>query len=91
MSQAELSYRIGFKSPTAVFYIEQGSRRLKVFDLVAIAKALGVSVDRLLRDHDAEISASELKTSSRLVSKMTLESPTKFDHYVTPGSVTTSE
>lgn len=48
ISQAELSYRIGFRSPTAIFYIEQGKRRIKVVDLIEIAKALNVSADLLI-------------------------------------------
>lgn len=48
ISQADLSRKIGFKSPTAVFFIEQGKRRVKVLDLVAISQVLGVTVDMLI-------------------------------------------
>src|SRR3990167_9445253 len=62
MSQAELSYRIGFRSPTAVFYIEQGKRRIKVFDLVEIAKALRISADMLMFG-ERQLPASNESTS----------------------------
>lgn len=48
ISQAALSKAIGFKSPTALFYIEHGKRHLKVDNLFRIAKVLKVSPQMLL-------------------------------------------
>ena len=48
MSQEELGKKIGRHSASAVYYLEQGDRRIKVLDLMVIAKALGVSMDMLL-------------------------------------------
>ena len=48
MSQKQLARLLGRDSASAVYYIEQGDRRIKVFDLIVIARALGVSMDALL-------------------------------------------
>ena len=48
MSQEQLAKLIGRDSASAVYYIEQGDRRIKVLDLIAIAKAFGVSMDTIL-------------------------------------------
>ena len=48
LTQGELGKRIGRLSASAIYYIEQGERYIKVIDLIAIAEALLVSVDVLL-------------------------------------------
>ena len=48
MTQAELSRAVRTLSPAAISYIENGTRRLQITELKAIAKALGVTVQTLL-------------------------------------------
>ena len=59
--QAELSHRIGFKSSTTIFYMEQGEHRIKVLDLLAIAKVLGIPMDLLLSGNASETSQEPIR------------------------------
>ena len=53
LSQAELGRRIGFRSASAIFYLESGQRAMKVFDLMAIAREVGTTFLRLATGEEA--------------------------------------
>lgn len=60
ISQAQLAKSIGFKSATALHYLESGKRMLGVSDLLDISRVLGVSVYVLLGHYEWPASDSNL-------------------------------
>ena len=50
LTQEDLAKRIGLSSASAIHYIEQGDRRVKLLDIIAIAKALDVHPNVILGD-----------------------------------------